>query len=1177
MRRNAGISLRVSYKSVRVLFWLLPRRFRSSWVILAVTSFGVLAAITLMAVAAIYSRTLAEGGLQHTLGTTFPTLLNAQVHVRNRPLGPADYRRVRSAVEETSEVRLGDMRRDVQRLGQTEPSPPLLRTREEPLPQAPAFLGQLFFLTEFQEHTELVNGRWPEGPPVIDDQGLALEVVLGRRAAAFMGFQPGSEAYLVPFRADPSERIALKVVGLVEPIDPREEYWMAVPFYFTVHELEERVLVPIYITEESFFKGLGTRYPTLVGDLVWFYYLDSGILTPGTVDKTLEDMEGLKTDINKRFPRSLVLSGLPLTLEEYKDKLTLARASLFLFISLVVLAILYFLAVIMGTVARSWSDEISLLRSRGASVPHVGMLLILGEGPLIIASVAVGPFLALAVVQYLLIPTIDPAGGGSLSAGLSADMFVAGAVGGLLCLAVLVAAAVGLGRLGIVEFLRMSARPPALPLLQRYYIDLAVLVAIGLLWWQIEGKEGFVGQNLLGTDVEVDTTLLLGPVMVMVGSALLLMRVLPLLQRHSFDLVVLVALGVLWWQIEGKEGSVGRNLPGPEVEVGTTIILGPVVAMIGAALLIWILILRVRVLVWARNLFAPAWVRLALVRVERDPQPHGSLAVILMMAAALGLFGAAFQPTLSRSQREQAQYNTGGDLVVQDPYSQLYNDRRIAALPDLGAVSPVNRATVSLLDGLAGTSANLLMVDPVSLPETAWFRDDLADKALPDLLRPLAQTLERREGPILPLDTEKVGLWANVESLQESDFHREMNLWIRVMDREGRHRNLLLGELPNPGSDETEEWTYLEAELPRQSVFLSPPFSVASIYISGGRSFRSRPGGVNLDDLTVTGPETLAEGLVIDGFETPGVWSALPGPQLEPDTVIPSVPAARTGRLGISLFWSESNTTNPVGMFVPPGGLPLPSIGGPMFKVGESVRVMLNGRIVAVTVSEVTDYFPTLSPSIPFLLVSIEEYRSYLSTIPGGQFDPPKEYWVSVAEDADREEVLLSMSEVLPPYTYVRDRQKAADLAQRDPLAGGGWNGLTIVNMSALTIVVVLALAIYAHTSLRTARVDLSVVRAMGLSKTQLLLSLALERFVVAVVGIAAGTVIGLWLGDWVLGYLDITAGGRAKVPPMVITLQYWLIALVFLELLVALVTVTFFASRLAGKLKASDILRTAQ
>ena len=203
---------------------------------------------------------------------------------------------------------------------------------------------------------------------------------------------------MYPFRADPSERIALKVVGLVEPIDPREEYWMAVPFYFTVHELEERVLVPIYITEESFFKGLGTRYPTLVGDLVWFYYLDSGILTPGTVDKTLEDMEGLKTDINKRFPRSLVLSGLPLTLEEYKDKLTLARASLFLFISLVVLAILYFLAVIMGTVARSWSDEISLLRSRGASVPHVGMLLILGEGPLIIASVAVGPFLALAVV-----------------------------------------------------------------------------------------------------------------------------------------------------------------------------------------------------------------------------------------------------------------------------------------------------------------------------------------------------------------------------------------------------------------------------------------------------------------------------------------------------------------------------------------------------------------------------------------------------------------------------------------------------------------------------------------------------------------------------------------------------------------------------------------------------------
>ena len=1093
-----------------MLFWLLPRRFRSSWVILAVSSFGVLAAITLMAVAAIYSLTLAEGGLRHTLATT-STTLNARIDVRNRPLGPADYSRVRSAVEEIAEVRLGEMRRDLQRLGQMAPSPPLLRTRDQQVPPVPDSLGQLFFLTDFEKHTELVDGRWPETPPVIGDEGLVLEVLLGRQTAAFFRLEPDSEAFLVPFRSDPSEKIVLKVVGVVEPLDPSEEYWMGPPVYFRVQELEDSVLAPIYVTEESFFGGLGTKYPTLVGDFVWFYLLDTTILTPGMVDDTLEAMEGLKTDVTKRFPRSLILSGLPITLERYKDELTLARASLFLFISLVVLAILYFLAVIMGAVARSWSDEISLLRSRGASVPHVSLLLILGEGPLVLASMVVGPFLALVVVRYLLVPTIDPAGGGSLSVGLSVDMFVAGAVGGLLSLSVLVAAAAGLGRLGIVEYLRMSARPPRLPLLQRHYIDLVALVALGVLWWQIEGREGFVGRNLLGTDVEVDTTLLLGPVMVMVGAALLLMRILPLLVR---------GLG---------------------------------------------------------SLLAPAWVRLALVRVERDPQPHGSLAVILMMVAALGVFGAAFQSTLSRSQREQAQYRTGGDVVVQDPYFQLANFERISDLPGVGVVSPVIREMVTLLDGQLGTPADLLVVDPESLADTAWFRDDLAQKSLPDLLSPLEQVRERREGTLLPADTEKIGLWTNVESLQESDFQRELTLWMRLRDSEGSHRTLLVGELSDPASEDSEEWTYLEAELPRQSGFLSPPIRVVSVYISGGRNFRSRPGGVNLDDLTVKGPLTPLEGLVVDGYETPGVWSALPSARRDPDIVVPSAPAARSGRFGMSLFWPESPSSNPVGMFVPPGDLPLSSIGGPMFRVGESLRLMSNGQVVPVSVKDVTDYFPTMFPSSPFLLVSLEEYTRYLRTIPGGQFNPPREYWVALDDGAARTEAINSIREQLPPFTYLRDRDTVADLAQRNPLAGGGWNGLTIVNMSALTIVVVLALAVYAHTSLRVARVDLSVVRALGLSRGQLLLSLALERLVVAVIGISAGTASGLWLSDWVLGYLDITAGGGTKVPPMAFTVQYWLIGLVFLELVAALVGVTLFASRLAGKLKASDILRTAQ
>ena len=69
----------------RSLLWLFPRRLRSYWLLLAITSFGIFAAVTLMAVGAIYSRALAEGGLPHILATTSDTPMNPESLSGNGP------------------------------------------------------------------------------------------------------------------------------------------------------------------------------------------------------------------------------------------------------------------------------------------------------------------------------------------------------------------------------------------------------------------------------------------------------------------------------------------------------------------------------------------------------------------------------------------------------------------------------------------------------------------------------------------------------------------------------------------------------------------------------------------------------------------------------------------------------------------------------------------------------------------------------------------------------------------------------------------------------------------------------------------------------------------------------------------------------------------------------------
>ena len=343
-----------------MLYWLLRRRFRSSWPLLATASVGILAAVTLMAVGAVYSRGLAEGGVRHTLAAADPAVLDAQIIVQNRPLGLADYENLRRSIEDLAQARLGFLTRNVHRFGRTQADWLLSSNTGGGPPSRGAPVGRPFFLTGFQEHTRLVDGRWPQpispankppgdsssfdlGPLELGPLELGplesgpweLEVVVGRRASTTMGWPVGSRLSLFPFRGDASERVNLTVVGLAEPIEPQEEYWLNAPVYFSTQTVGEQVLIPLYLPERNFFDGLGTSYPAAVGDFGWFLFLDTNLVTASTVSSTRDAVAALETDINKRFPRTLVLTGLDNTLARYERELTLARVPLYLFIGLV--------------------------------------------------------------------------------------------------------------------------------------------------------------------------------------------------------------------------------------------------------------------------------------------------------------------------------------------------------------------------------------------------------------------------------------------------------------------------------------------------------------------------------------------------------------------------------------------------------------------------------------------------------------------------------------------------------------------------------------------------------------------------------------------------------------------------------------------------------------------------
>ena len=807
--------------------------------------------------------------------------------------------------------------------------------------------------------------------------------------------------------------------------------------------------------------------------------------------------------------------------------MTLARAPLILFISLVVVVILYFLALAVGLLAGARSAESSMLRSRGASVSQVGGLLAVGEGLIVVAATLIGPLLAWGIGSLLLVETINPAarvgaGEAPLEVALSWQMYAMGAVGGLLSLAVLTVAGGSLARLGILDFLRARARPPSAPWLQRYYIDVIAVVALGVLVWQIRQRGGFVEAELTGRGPELDPSLLLAPSAALLTLAFLLLRALP-------------------WLMTGTS--------------------------------------------WICQQIAPAWVGLSLRRMARHPLPYASLTVVVTLAAALGVFAGTFQTTLARSEADQANYRVGGDITLGGTsfIGRTEQERidQLKSIDGVEAVSAIIREPVGFIDG-PFQRGTVLAVDPLTIGQASWWRDDFVDgepTTLDTLVAPLRRTLSpETAGVEIPKGVKQVGLWVRRDDTQTVGASVPLpsyRLWLRLGNERGFYRNLELGTL----SQHQTGWHHMTASMPELSSLITADtqWRVVAVYISGATFARTPPGGLSFDEVTVYGPDLPAEGEVIEGFEEVGAWVPLPQAGNVADHTERNADAAHTGDAGLSIRWEEPLGHSPRGIVIPPGPLPLPAITGPGFLPDQIVRITVGVYVVPARVTGTVKHFPTLDSRRSFVVVSVHELRAWLSQAPGAESIAPDEWWFDVAEGADRERVAKEILDVGYRLSFLRDRDDAVDLATRNPLAGGAWDALTGIGLAALALAVGLALCAHAAVAVQEQRVDMSVGAALGIPRWQRIAGLALERAIIGALGIVVGGLAGWGLARWTLGELAGNAGRGPVTPPIIFVAEGpWLVA-TFVCLLVAAIAAITLAGAVANRLRPPEVLREAE
>ena len=1081
------------------------RRTFSDWRLQVAAAFGMLLAVALMASGVIYSQALAETALRNTLlnvpeedlNITFRTFHNLE-----RPALDATERYVEERIRRPLSPYAGNDVLLIQTSTLFLSGLPQLDVDNSSRPRS-----SLQAISDLPNHVRIIEGRMPrttsgEIEVLIDPLGAsALSLSVGDR---FQAFRPGSGR---------DETVTVMVSGIFEPVEPDAHYWAVGAWDRFTNTERQWTALPLYTTHQNLLQVLPDSINALLSDFVWLFYTDVPGLRASEVEALQSVLHGITLDLRSNVPDSNWRTELDEVLDRYSSLLLLARVPLFLMVFLVVSVLLYYMFLIAGLIGRVRTSEVAVFRSRGASTLQVGLVILVEGLIMALPAVVAGPFVAQALVLFTgqLFPVASGVQGLDVS-GPSLSTLAIGAVGAAFTVAVFTATVLRSASKGIVSLQSSSARPPDVPFIHRYYIDVVLLVVIGLLWWQLRFRGSFLIQPAPGSPAQIDITLLLGPILGVLAAGLLVLRIVPLVLRTA------------------------------------ALVTEP---------------------------FGRVWLVHALNRVARDPIPSGALLVLLALAASLGMLGSSILSTLERSQEEQARYQAGADLRVEyELDDQLPGEQDVAGdvagIPGVVTAAEVMRLDTRVTTEAFGSSAVLLAMDTGSFSDAAWVRPDI----LNDSLRNNLQGSDESGGVPLPEDASAIGVWVQagrvspgallIARMQDgTGAYFDM----RIGEVAGQGWRYIEESIP---SIRSANRTYTERVLQPPFTLRALWLGGRRVGAGGGVVFLD-----SFQAVTPDGPVELASFQNIDEWRpledlaTPGLYTldvseavTRTGSPSAAFTWVESGLTLRGIRPGDKQMLVPALVSRELAHVVDEGEVILAFVGS------TSVPLIVSG-----TTEFFPTLDPRESP---FLVADLDALLDYMYLHGNRFVGGDTEVWlrldgaVSSTSIADSiEDAGWSLSDVYHASTMVEARTS-------DPLLTAGWSGLLALSFIAVVMAGASSLILYTYIDARERLSEFAVLRSLGFSKLQVNGIVWFNLAITFTFGLAAGTLGGQLLGIAVLPLLEVAEDGSRITPPMLLQNNWPAVAFSYLVLGVAtLITVAILAWAL-GKLELQRLLRVA-
>lgn len=1131
------------------------RRTMSNWKLELVLFLAIVLAVALMSSGMIFSRLLAEAALGHSLSQASASEANFQVRTfigsETPPTVSGRTSAYRNRLDFNNDRIAAHFEPFLDNRSRLLESPTFFYQGHSQLELGDAvrprgdvqFMGGLY-----PQRVNLVEGRWPysaQSESQVFNDG-ELEVAIDVLGAELLQLSAGDEFEIFPATAftDPPP-MKTKIVGVFQTTDPDDEFWFGVDSDFSFQN-ERWTMVPLFTTEQAIIRHLVGLYPTLFLDVTWFYRLDRPNIRASDVDKIQSLARGFSREVNASLSNGSISIKLERLLDDYEAQLLPTRAPMFLIIFLVTGILIFYLGLVAGLIIKSRSTELAMLKSRGATTPQLGLLALVESLLLAAPAVILGPFLAQAIVRVLGRLFFGLGGSGDLAGvpvTLTSEAFLLGLGGGILAVAAITGFTLIASRQGIVEFRQGGARPPRAPFIHRYYLDFLLLALIGVLWWQTENRDSFLVRSVASRDLEIDYSLLLGPVLGLLAIGLVVLR--------FFPIAVSLAAGVM----------------------------EPV---------------------------GPSWLVHGLRHVSRDPIVPGVLVIMLMLATALGIMGSAFSSTLETSREDRALYAAGADFFIEHygtsrplPLTTVTN--LVSDLDGVAAASEVRRTGAALITkGFSAPSVSVLGVDSGNFDRVAWYRPDFADgRNLDDLLSLIKP--EQRSGqtspdasitPTLPQDASALALW--VRPSRPDD---RLLLQARLEDSQGRFFDVNLGRLG------FRQWQRLEGEIVPLPVSrrrgpipangpvmdLSPPFSVVAIYLV--TTFGAlEPGALFLGRLSTITPRGE---VVLNDFQALEQWHVLED-YSRPDISFYALEASQvdfpeSGGNPAAFSW----TSGGVGLKgVRPGGpeTPTPAIVSSdlleeaQSRVGDTINISLSTYTLPLKAVAVADFFPTVDPSENrFAIVDLEsltQAANFHSPLPVGGTN---ELWI----EFEGEEAGINptngdaVTQVLEESGLrLRQARLASELVSESvdqPLVNAGWGSLLVLVFLVLLLASASGVMLFTYIDTRERQIEFALLRTLGSSTSQLNAVVWFGVFLIVACGIGIGSLVGFQTGAYLLPRMGVADDGGSVVPPMLVQFNWTTLVISYVALIAVTVITLAWLAWFSTKLEVQRALRIGE